>query len=368
MAKRRQRVKCPRGYVTTCVPRTEASSVAARTVTAAGRAGVPSFLWRGESFAGTPQEHHADFVAARHEALSSLQDANNAMLFGQCLPAGAHIDNAYVEYGRMVANAYEGPELAEAARVRQAISQVDKPFEQQCVRSEPVSETHERTMRVMRPGLADGSFTNTRVDHIVALAQQHGHAPTPALRKYVERVLRQFPAYDDSTIVGFVALRRGAGTLAGTKAKHRSFDYLDWRDPASWPATFDIAGAAHDFRVMLSDNMGLYEGTFPILKLQLHRDVYVPPVEGDDDRDMDESGNPSDAYMVQLTEAMRQGQPFPPIVVGNDAGNKGAVYGWPYDGRHRLNAAMRLGITTVPAIDITGVASTNGLGRLRPTR
>lgn len=108
----------------------------------------------GRSLSGTPAEHATDFQHARQEMMDAINDATEAMKNGQCLVAGGRIDNGYVAYGRMQANAYEGHELAEAARLFKALKRADEPFEKRCVRPEPVSETQERTMRMLRPGLA----------------------------------------------------------------------------------------------------------------------------------------------------------------------------------------------------------------------
>lgn len=131
---------------------------------------------------------------------------------------------------------------------------------------------------------------------------------------------------------------------------------LDWRDPSSWPATINLAEMSHDFQVLLGDNFGIEGGTFPLVKASID-EVIIPPVDEssyDDRHYNEETGEHDDTYLATLTELMRNGERFPPAVVGNDAGNQGKRYGWPYDGKHRINAAKRLGLTVIPLIDITG--------------
>lgn len=103
---------------------------------------------------GTAAEHATDFQMARQELMEAVNDAREAMANGQCRVAGTRIDNGYVAYGRLQASAYEGKDISEASRLLRELKAADEPFEQKCVRTEPLSETHERTMRVMRPGLA----------------------------------------------------------------------------------------------------------------------------------------------------------------------------------------------------------------------
>lgn len=103
---------------------------------------------------GTAAEHATDFQMARQELMEAVNDAREAMANGQCLVAGSRIDNGYVAYGRLQASAYEGKDISEASRLLKELKNADEPFEKKCVRTEPLSETHERTMRVMRPGLA----------------------------------------------------------------------------------------------------------------------------------------------------------------------------------------------------------------------
>ena len=142
----------------------------------------------------------------------------------------------------------------------------------------------------------------------------------------------------------------GAKKLKEAKAYNgRIVRGLDWRRPKTWPAQVDITHFSHDFRVLLGDNFSIDEGVFSLLQVRIE-DVFVPEIDPEDDRDME-----GDEYMASLTQSMSEGWPMPPIVVGNDEGGKGTKYGHPYDGRHRLNAAVRLGLKVVPAIDLTGV-------------
>lgn len=139
----------------------------------------------------------------------------------------------------------------------------------------------------------------------------------------------------------------------------RTIRGLDWRTPHQWPTSINIAKLPHDFRVLLGDNFSIDEGVFPLLHIPIE-DVFVPEIDTSDDRDYEaddtESGAAS-AYMRDLIVSMKDGWPLPPIVVGNDAGGQGKKYGYPYDGKHRLNAAVRLGLKVVPAIDLTGIAT-----------
>lgn len=98
--------------------------------------------------------HAQEFDKARFEAMQSAADAELAMRQGQCKTAGAFIDEAYVEYGFMKGNATTPEQMSTAVNVHKAIQKADRPFEQRCVREEPVSETYERSMSMMRPGLA----------------------------------------------------------------------------------------------------------------------------------------------------------------------------------------------------------------------
>lgn len=104
--------------------------------------------------AGTMAEHSTDFQNARQELMEAVNDAREAMSNGQCLVAGKRIDDGYVAYGRLQANAYDGKDISEASRLLRELKAADEPFEKKCVRTEPQSETHERSMRMMRPGLA----------------------------------------------------------------------------------------------------------------------------------------------------------------------------------------------------------------------
>lgn len=117
---------------------------------------------------GTDAEHATEFQHARHEALTAANDAKQALQNGQCLTAGTLIDDAYVNYGRAQANATDAQQMSEAARLHRAIRTVDEPFERKCVRSEPVSDLHERSMSMMRPGLA-GSGVGSDAHHLAKL-------------------------------------------------------------------------------------------------------------------------------------------------------------------------------------------------------
>lgn len=143
--------------------------------------------------------------------------------------------------------------------------------------------------------------------------------------------------------------RKVAAKLAASnKAKG-----LNWMNPSSWPQTMKHGDFAHDFRALLQDH-DFDSPEYDIVQIRL-ADVVIPSVDDDDDRHFNpDTGEPSTAYMDGLIEAMRNGEPMPPIVVGNVDARSGKPWGWPYDGRHRLNAAKALGLKFVPAIDVTG--------------
>lgn len=103
---------------------------------------------------GTPEEHRIGFEASRAEMEEAIADAREAMSNGQCLVAGNRIDNGYVAYGRMQANAYTSEELSVASQMLRELKDADEPFEKKCVRTEPVEHMQGRPMHMMRPALA----------------------------------------------------------------------------------------------------------------------------------------------------------------------------------------------------------------------
>jgi hypothetical protein len=140
---------------------------------------------------------------------------------------------------------------------------------------------------------------------------------------------------------------------ARARRRNPSASGVNWLEPDSWPETMSHKQFAHDFRVLLQDH-DFDSPSYDILHIRL-KDVVIPPLDDEDDRHFDsETGEPSTAYIDGLVEAMRAGVPMPPIVVGNVEAGSEKPWGWPYDGRHRLNAAHRLGLKWVPAIDVTG--------------
>jgi hypothetical protein len=136
---------------------------------------------------------------------------------------------------------------------------------------------------------------------------------------------------------------------------------LDWRRPETWPSEVSFKGFSGDFKVLLRDH-GMDLDSYPLLQIDIS-DVYIPPIEDEvdlDERDMDEeTGEFSPEYVQELAKSMAEGRLMPPIVVGDvtakDQETLGALWGWPYDGRHRLHAARMLGIRTIPAIDVSGL-------------
>lgn len=99
-------------------------------------------------------EHATAFDHARFEAMGAVNDAAEALKLGQCRIAGSLIDQGYINYGRMEANAMTPQHMGIANAIHKLLRTVDEPFEKQCVRPEPVSESHARTLHAMRPGLA----------------------------------------------------------------------------------------------------------------------------------------------------------------------------------------------------------------------
>lgn len=111
----------------------------------------------GQGLAGlasSDAEHATAFDHARFEATGAASDAAEALKLGQCRIAGSLIDQGYINYGRMEANAMTPQHMGIANAVHKLLRTIDEPFEKQCVRSEPVSESHARTLHAMRPGLA----------------------------------------------------------------------------------------------------------------------------------------------------------------------------------------------------------------------
>lgn len=105
-------------------------------------------------FGSSDAEHATAFDHARFEAMGAVNDAAEALKLGQCRIAGSLIDQGYVNYGRMEAHAMTPQHMGIANAVHKILRTVDEPFEKQCVRPEPVSESHARTLHAMRPGLA----------------------------------------------------------------------------------------------------------------------------------------------------------------------------------------------------------------------
>lgn len=166
--------------------------------------------------------------------------------------------------------------------------------------------------------------------------------------------LREFPDY--YTRLTKMEARAKAGLAPNAKKqRHDAETGLDWTKPDTWPDSIEHRQFAHDFRVLLEDH-GFAKPSYDIVHIRLV-DVTVPEIDYDDDRDHDpRTGEPSDAYMDGLVVAMRSGVRMPPAVVGNvdEDGGRSTPWGHPYDGRHRLNAAKRLGLKWFPAIDVTG--------------
>lgn len=98
--------------------------------------------------------HAQEFDKARFEAMQSASDAELALEQGQCRTAGALLDEAFTQYGFMKGNATTPEQMSTAIDIHKALAKVARPFDQRCVREEPVSETHARSMSMMRPGLA----------------------------------------------------------------------------------------------------------------------------------------------------------------------------------------------------------------------
>lgn len=133
---------------------------------------------------------------------------------------------------------------------------------------------------------------------------------------------------------------------------------LDWRRPECWPETISYREFPSDFLCLLMDH-GFKKDSYKLVKIRLC-EVVIDSIDFDDDRDLGpHTGEPSLAYVDCLKSAILAGRPIPPIVVGNVREGSLLRWGWPYDGRHRLNAAKALGLLVVPGIDVTGMGDPN---------
>lgn len=130
---------------------------------------------------------------------------------------------------------------------------------------------------------------------------------------------------------------------------------MDWTRPETWPSEVSFADFPSDFRALLRDHTSCLPA-YKIIHVRLD-DVVVDPIDYDDDRDFNaDTGEPSDAYVEGLVDSMKAGdKSIPPIVVGDVDPSSPKRWGFPFDGRHRLNAATRLGLSTIPAIDVSGL-------------
>lgn len=164
---------------------------------------------------------------------------------------------------------------------------------------------------------------------------------------------RRNPSIAEQRRAAHLAKRPPAGSRNPHRRQNPSEVGVNWLEPDNWPEKMSHKQFAHDFRVLLQDH-DFDSPSYDIMHIRL-KDVVIPPLDDEDDRHFDsETGEPSTAYIDGLVEAMRAGVPMPPIVVGNVEEGSEKPWGWPYDGRHRLNAAHRLGLKWVPAIDVTG--------------
>lgn len=176
---------------------------------------------------GTPAEHLTEFQLARQELMESVRDAQEAMANGQCRAAGAHIDRGYVAYGRMQANAYSGEDISEAARLLQELRNADEPFEKKCVRDEPLSETYERTMRALRPGLAGASDEVAKLEQARRWLRQEFNSrydgyshPSHLVDKLMKEAETRFGLASN-----------GVGGWARDVGGRRGVQYLNYGDP-----------------------------------------------------------------------------------------------------------------------------------------
>ncbi len=125
----------------------------------------------------TDSEHATEFENARHELISAVSDAETALHNGQCRAANVMLDEAHVQYGRLRAEAMGAKSMSEAVDLHKMLRSVEEPFDQKCIRSEPVSETYEKSMRAMRPGLAGfGNVDQIRLTAITGLRQKYAVA------------------------------------------------------------------------------------------------------------------------------------------------------------------------------------------------
>jgi GNAT superfamily N-acetyltransferase len=127
---------------------------------------------------------------------------------------------------------------------------------------------------------------------------------------------------------------------------------IDWRDPARFAPTYDLRHAPEDYKVLLHQHAQDDLGTPEWRSVPKVHPVTAHPIgplhnevkgwEFDDRMDDDPE------YINALVVAIKEGYPLPPAVIGHlGAAEKGVV-----DGRHRILAAKKAGLTHVPVIDL----------------
>lgn len=147
----------------------------------------------------------------------------------------------------------------------------------------------------------------------------------------------------------------GLGALGASRSM------LDWRHPERWPERLDLRGMNKDYRVLFADMVGVLDeddGEAIVVRVlaagepvKLYavspkRIRHENPLDDPDDRDLGEDGYPNPAYIEAMVKAMRAGALFPPIMLHEAAEHNPR----PYDGQHRLTAALTLKLPVVPVI------------------
>lgn len=118
------------------------------------------------SLGSTDAEHATDFDTARFELVNAVNDAQLALRQGQCRVASTLVGEADVNYGRLQANAMTTASMGTALDLFKQLAKVQTEFDEKCVRDEPVSESYDRTMRAMRPGLAGARMVTIPAAHL----------------------------------------------------------------------------------------------------------------------------------------------------------------------------------------------------------
>ena len=126
---------------------------------------------------------------------------------------------------------------------------------------------------------------------------------------------------------------------------------IDWRDPARTP-TYDLRRAPEDYQVLMHQHAEGDLGSPDWASIPKVHPVTAHPIGPLYDEvknwEFDDRMNEDPEYVNALAVAIKEGHPLPPAVIGHlGADQKGVV-----DGRHRILAAKKAGLTHVPVIDL----------------